>query len=115
MKAVYNILTCCGDLVERVEYDVPAGCADPADYEAETGALESAGYDRYDRCSCGTARYRARFAGYALYAEPGVKMRVEAPNRDVMIMALEAVVEALRSAPEDTALVEVDEKGGRME
>lgn len=114
MKARYSIRTCCGDLVTYVECEVPADCVEPADYDAEKHALKVSGYADQGRCGhCGDESYRARYAGYPVVALNGgvVEGQIVAVDRNALVMALEAVLMAVRGAPDYITCVEFIDKG----
>lgn len=116
MRAIYQILDCCGKCAESIEIELPADVLDPSDYAAESEALKITGYDGHGKCSgCGSPKYRARYAGYPIPATVGVDMTIEGENRDALIGAITMVLGLLMKAPEYVSLVVCNDEGGRIE
>lgn len=115
MKTVYAIRTCCGGEVERIEIELPAGCVDPFDIEAEAEALSITGYDDQPRCGhCGERPYRARYMGHPMAPIAATVMSVEGLDRDHLIAALETLLARLRVAPGYVSRVTCDDDKGLM-
>jgi len=109
MRAVYNVVDCCGDFQERIEVDLPDDFDDPSDFDAEQYALEEcSNYAGAGWCDgCGSRAYSARYAGFPVSVPSGVDMKISADSRDSLIEALERVLAVARDAEDYVDTVDI--------
>jgi hypothetical protein len=100
MRAVYTISNCCGDLLDTIEVELPAGFDDPSDFDAECYALDQSDHADQGTCNgCGSPATRASYWGFPLDPVPAV-VSIEAVDRDGLIETLESLLTQVRDLPE---------------
>ena len=106
MRAVYEVRSCRGNFVDHVVCDADG---DPNDSVNCVHAVDQLGYDGCAECRCcGDCEYRANFVGYPVETV-GTTGHLDAVDRDSLILTLEALLAAVRNAPEDTQFVSLTE------
>lgn len=108
MKAVYNIVDCCGNLLDCITVELPAGYDAPEDFDAELYALSQSKYADPDDCrECGSPDTRASYRGYPIESIKAT-VSIEAKDRADLIETLCALLREVQALPDYVSYIVCD-------